>query len=190
MSLLSLPWTIRLMLVSSDPNAFVATQVKSAVSVRSARLTLRSLRTPFDKMSSLMVYPGSDFGSSLFPSRLHRIPIGFSPLASHWRTADSPLRAVRLRNLISNWGGAETELNWFVLDSGYPVFFRFLFVYLGQKRRWPPKGLLLFHCLPHRGSTLLSSSELKEWSSDRLRLAFQEQSPSNRDSPLAHHLTG
>jgi hypothetical protein len=44
------------MLVSSIPNAFVASQVKSAESVRSVCLMLRSDRTPFGSISSRIVY--------------------------------------------------------------------------------------------------------------------------------------
>ena len=44
------------MLVSSLPNALVATQVKSAESVRSSLLTLRSERTPVGRISSRIVY--------------------------------------------------------------------------------------------------------------------------------------
>jgi hypothetical protein len=44
------------MLVSSIPNAFVASQVKSAESVRSVCLILRSERTPFGSISSRIVY--------------------------------------------------------------------------------------------------------------------------------------
>ena len=89
-----IPWTMRLMLVSSDPNAFVATHVKRAVSVRSDRFTLRSLTTPLLRISSRIVYLGSALGSNRFPSRLHKIPMGFSPLASHCKMAGSPRRAV------------------------------------------------------------------------------------------------
>jgi hypothetical protein len=47
---------IKLILVSSIPNAFVASQVKSAESVRSVCLMLRSDRTPFGSISSRIVY--------------------------------------------------------------------------------------------------------------------------------------
>ena len=47
---------IKLMLVSSIPNAFVASQVKSAESVRSVCLILRSDKTPFGSISSRIVY--------------------------------------------------------------------------------------------------------------------------------------
>ena len=47
---------MRLMLVSSLPNALVATQEKRAESVRSSFLMLRSDSTPVGKISSRMVY--------------------------------------------------------------------------------------------------------------------------------------
>ena len=46
-------WMMRLMLVSSLPNALVATQVKRAVSVRSVRFMLMVERTPSCSISSL-----------------------------------------------------------------------------------------------------------------------------------------
>lgn len=45
-----------LMLVSSLPNALVATQVKRAESVRSELFILRSERTPLGRISSRIVY--------------------------------------------------------------------------------------------------------------------------------------
>lgn len=103
-------WTIILMLVSSLPNALVATQVKSAESERSVRLMLKSESTPWGKISSLIVYRVSPFGSRRLLLMFQRMPIGFSPLASHCSTAGSPRRDVWLRSLISNWGGAKSQI--------------------------------------------------------------------------------
>lgn len=50
------PWTIMLILVSSLPNAFVATQVKRAESVLSVLFILKSDNTPFGSISSRIVY--------------------------------------------------------------------------------------------------------------------------------------
>ena len=47
---------MRLMLVSSLPNALVATQVNSAESLRSSFLILKSDNTPVGRISSRMVY--------------------------------------------------------------------------------------------------------------------------------------
>lgn len=47
---------MRLMLVSSLPKAFVATQVKRAESLRSSFLMLKSDSTPVGRISSRMVY--------------------------------------------------------------------------------------------------------------------------------------
>lgn len=72
-----------LILVSSDPKALVATHVKSALSPRSVRLIDKSERMPPGKISSRIVYLLSDFGSKRILFMFHKIPIGFSPRASH-----------------------------------------------------------------------------------------------------------
>lgn len=54
-------------------------------------------------LSYLLLLVGSMRWLFLF----HRIPIGFSPFASHWRTEGSPRLAVWLRSLISKVGGAK-----------------------------------------------------------------------------------
>ena len=54
-----------------------------------------------------MVYLGSTFASSLLLFMFHRTPMGFSPFASHCSTVFSLMRAVWVRFLISNDGGAE-----------------------------------------------------------------------------------
>lgn len=95
------------MLVSSLPKALVATQVNMAESDLSVRLILKSDKTPFGKISSLIVYRLSPFGSKRLLLMFHKIPMGFSPLASHCKTAGSPLLEVWLRYLTSNCGGAE-----------------------------------------------------------------------------------
>jgi hypothetical protein len=97
------------MLESSLPNALVATQENRAESERSVLLMLKSERTPLGKISSRIVYldqraitnfakkfDGINYllsllGSNLLLFMFHRIPIGFSPLASHWRTVGSLL---------------------------------------------------------------------------------------------------
>ena len=53
-------WIIRLMMVSSLPKALVATQVKVAVSVLSVRRTLIVDRTPSFRISSFIVYLGTN----------------------------------------------------------------------------------------------------------------------------------
>ena len=102
--------------MSSLPNALVATQVNSAESLRSSFLILKSDNTPVGRISSRMVYLQqfghfchifiqiyskiykNYLGSLLESSRLlfmfHKMPMGFSPLASHCSTAGSPRRAV------------------------------------------------------------------------------------------------
>lgn len=91
----TVPWTIILMLVSSLPKAFVATHVNNAESPRSVLLILKSERTPLGKISSLMVYLlSADLGSRRLLLMFQRMPIGFSPRASHCNTAGSPRRAV------------------------------------------------------------------------------------------------
>lgn len=120
------------MLVSSLPKALVATQVNRAESVRSSFLILKSDSTPVGRISSRIVYLidlnrisfiidyidfvsqyenylGSLFESNRLLFMFHKMPIGFSPLASHWRTAGSPRRAVWFLNLISNCGGAAND---------------------------------------------------------------------------------
>ena len=74
---------IMLMLVSSLPKALVATQVNKAVSVRSVLLIDKLDMTPLGKISSRIVNRGSDFESKRMLFMFHKIPIGFSPLASH-----------------------------------------------------------------------------------------------------------
>lgn len=99
-------WMIKLMLASSLPNALVATQVNSAESARSVRLMDRLDITPDGRISSRIVYRLSVLGSRRILFMFHKIPIGFSPLASHCNTAGSPRRAVWLRNFSANSGGA------------------------------------------------------------------------------------
>ena len=53
-----------------------------------------------------MVYLGSTLVSNLLLFIFHKIPIGFSPLASHCKTVFSEINAVCVRFLISNCGGA------------------------------------------------------------------------------------
>lgn len=48
--------------------------------------------------------------SNLLLFMFHKMPIGFSPCASHCNTAGSPRRAVWFLSLISNCGGAEKTL--------------------------------------------------------------------------------
>lgn len=97
------------MLVSSLPKALVATQVKMAESDLSVLLILKSDKTPFGKISSLIVYRLSPLGSKRLLLIFHKIPMGFSPLASHCNTAGSPLLEVWLRYLTSNCGGARNH---------------------------------------------------------------------------------
>lgn len=70
------------MLVSSLPKALVATHVNNAESDRSVRLILKPERTPLAKISSRIVYLLS-LDSNRLLLIFHKIPIGFSPFASH-----------------------------------------------------------------------------------------------------------
>ena len=58
------------------------------------------------KMREACNYRGSLLESNRLLFMFQRIPMGFSPLASHWRTLGSPRRAVWFLNLMSNCGGA------------------------------------------------------------------------------------
>lgn len=73
----NVPCMIMLILVSSEPNALVATHVKRALSERSVRLMLKSETTPPGRISSLIVYRGSDLGSSRLLFMFQIIPMGY-----------------------------------------------------------------------------------------------------------------
>ena len=81
---------MRLMLVSSLPNALVATQVNSAESLRSSFLMLKSDNTPVGRISSRIVYL-QQFGHFVLTElkfirkfgKLPRVALGIQSFAVH-----------------------------------------------------------------------------------------------------------